>query len=155
MKKITFLLLFQLVTMLCIAQVTVKNLLTENLSNPLGIDETQPRFSWQLSADKRNTSQTAYEIKVTADKEKIWNSGKVTIDQSVQVLYAGAALQSGKKYSWQVRVWDNSGKASAWSDVATFQMALLNKGLGRFTESSIYPGVIHDAFQSDLFSNAI
>ena len=151
MKKITFLLLFQLVTLLCIAQVTVKNLLSENLSNPLGIDETQPRFSWQLSADKRNTSQTAYEIKVTADKEKIWNSGKVTIDQSVQVLYAGAALQSGKKYSWQVRVWDNSGKASAWSDVATFQMALLNKS--DWKASWITPGYIEDSVKrpSPLF----
>ena len=151
MKKITFLLLFQLVTLLCIAQVTVKNLLTENLSNPLGIDETQPRFSWQLSAVKRNTSQTAYEIKVTADKEKIWNSGKVAIDQSVQVLYAGVALHSGKKYSWQVRVWDNSGKASAWSDVVTFQMALLNKS--DWKASWITPGYIEDSVKrpSPLF----
>lgn len=143
MKKISFLLLFQLVTLLCIAQVTVKNLLTENLTNPLGIDETQPRFSWQLSTDKRNTSQTAYEIKVTADKEKIWSTGKVNSDQSVQVLYAGAALQSGKKYSWQVRVWDNSGKASTWSDVATFQMALLNKSDWKATW--ITPGYVEDS----------
>ncbi len=40
--------------------------------------------------------------------------------------YAGTALQSGKKYTWQVRVWDNNGKASAWSEPAFFQIAMMS-----------------------------
>jgi alpha-L-rhamnosidase len=110
------------------AQVVVKNLLTENLANPIGLDEKLPRFSWQLSSDKRNTLQNAYEIKVSAGKTIVWNSGKIGSAQSVHVLYAGTALQSGKKYSWQVRVWDNNNndKPSAWSETASFQMALLD-----------------------------
>jgi alpha-L-rhamnosidase len=126
------------------AQVVVKNLLTENLTNPIGLDEKLPRFSWQLSSDKRNTSQNAYEIKVNAGKTVVWNSGKIVSGQSVQVPYAGTALQSGKKYNWQVRVWDNDDKPSAWSELASFQMALLDLSewkakwieLG-FTEDSI------------------
>jgi alpha-L-rhamnosidase len=47
-------------------------------------------------------------------------------DRSVHVPYAGAALQSGKKYTWEVRVWDNNGKPSAWSEPAFFQTALLS-----------------------------
>jgi alpha-L-rhamnosidase len=107
------------------AQVTPANLLTENLVNPVGLDALNPRFSWQLVAEMRNVSQSAYEIKVTSGKKVIWNTGKVISDQSVQVSFAGPALQSGLKYSWQVRIWDNKGKASAWSQAATFQMAFL------------------------------
>ena len=128
MKK-TFLLVFilQIVLLSVFAQLKVQNLLTENLSNPIGIDVQQPRFSWQLTSDKRNTLQTAYEIKVSSGKKSVWTTGKVASDQSVHVPYTGTPLQSATKYQWQVRVWDNKGEASAWSEPATFQMALLNK----------------------------
>jgi alpha-L-rhamnosidase len=107
------------------AQVTPSNLLTENFSNPVGIDAANPRFSWQLLSAQRNVGQSAYEIKVASGKSSIWNSGKVQSDQSVHVSYSGPALQSGKKYNWQVRIWDKGGKGSAWSTPATFQMAFL------------------------------
>jgi alpha-L-rhamnosidase len=86
------------------AQVKLQNLLTENLTNPIGIDVQQPRFSWQLVSDQRNVTQTAYEINVTEGKNSVWKSGKVMSDQSVHVPYGGSALLSGKKYTWQVRV---------------------------------------------------
>src|SRR5688572_3839266 len=128
MKKIVSLLIcLQLYFISANAQVKLQNLLTENLSNPIGLDISTPRFSWQLISDQRNVSQTAYEIKVVNGKTTVWNSGKVSSDQSVHVPYAGNALQSGKKYNWQVMVWDNSGKQSVWSGPASFQMALMNK----------------------------
>lgn len=128
MKK-TFLsvLKFLLFTLSVSAQVKVQNLLTENLNNPIGIDEQQPAFSWQLVSNQRNVVQTAYEIKVSLAKKIAWSGGKVVSDQSVHIPYRGEQLQSGMKYTWQVRVWDNKGKVSAWSEPAIFQMALLNK----------------------------
>lgn len=125
-KKILLPALLQCCMILSFAQVKIQHLLTENLSNPIGIDVQQPRFSWQLVSDKRNVAQTAYEIIVSADKGPLWKSGKVVSNQSVQVTYAGAALQSGKKYTWELRVWDNNGKPSPWSEPAFFQTALLN-----------------------------
>jgi len=111
MRKNNFLLLslFYLTTTIS-AQVKVVNLLTENQTNPIGMDVQLPRFTWQLVSEQRNISQTAYEITVSGSKGTAWKSGKVTSDRSVQVPYAGAALQSGKKYTWEVRVWDNNGK---------------------------------------------
>ncbi|HMH21262.1 MAG TPA: hypothetical protein VK563_05780, partial [Puia sp.] len=76
---------FLLSVAFCPAQVTVKNLLTENLTDPVGLDAKAPDFSWQLvtagdgsgeragrgsagdgAAAKRNVMQTAYEIRVSA-----------------------------------------------------------------------------------------
>ena len=127
MRKNNFLLLglFFLTTTIS-AQVKVVNLLTENQTNPIGLDVQQPRFTWQLMSEQRNISQTAYEITVSGSKGSVWKSGKINSDRSVQVPYAGTALQSGKKYTWQVRIWDNNGKASASSEPAFFQTAMMS-----------------------------
>jgi alpha-L-rhamnosidase len=104
------------------------HLQTENLSNPIGLDSRSPRLSWQLQSPDRNELQTAYEIRVSEhsdNKDPFWNSGKVTSGQSVQVAYTGPELQSAKRYYWQVRVWDNKGRVSAWSEKAQWQMGLL------------------------------
>ncbi len=110
----------------------VKILLCENMSNPIGIDIIQPHFSWQLISDRRDVKQTAYEVRVSNSavslakgKNLLWSTGKVSSDQSVHVPYAGNVLQSGKKYFWQLRVWDNAGETSAWSEPAFWQMGLL------------------------------
>ncbi|MGC4038300.1 MAG: glycoside hydrolase family 78 protein [Chitinophagaceae bacterium] len=125
MKKI-FVAAIILLNSIAFGQVKVESLLTENLSNPIGIDVKQPRFSWQLSSAKRNITQTAYEIKLNDGKTPFWNSGRINTDQSVHVKYNGPALQSGKKYNWSVRVWDNMGKASAWSLPGFFQTAFFS-----------------------------
>ncbi|HMI68197.1 MAG TPA: alpha-L-rhamnosidase N-terminal domain-containing protein, partial [Cyclobacteriaceae bacterium] len=127
MKKLKITLFFISMGLICQGQVKVLNVLTENRTNPLGIDATQPRFSWQLSAPKGNATQSAYEIRVTAAQKSgvFWTSGKVTSGQSVQVPYSGSSLESGQKYSGQVRVWDQSGKVSPWSEPFFWQMGLL------------------------------
>lgn len=113
------------------AQLSIFAPRTENLDNPLGLD-APPRFSWQLASPLRNTRQTAYEIRVATQEAALkkgasllWTSGKVSSDVSIWAPYGGPALQSGKKYWWQVRVWDNHGQVSAWSAPAFWQMGLL------------------------------
>lgn len=124
MKRLSLLFALQLVTIFVFAQATVKNLLCENLVNPIGIDAAQPRFSWQLSGTQRNIHQTAYELKVSNGNDVLWSSGKVVSDQSVMIEYAGKKLSSNTKYNWKVRVWDAAGKASAWNN-GFFQTAFL------------------------------
>lgn len=130
MKRVLLLLVFTAaLQILAYAQVSVTNTRVENRNNPIGVDIPQPRFSWQLNSSRRNVQQTAYEIKVTDSSGKdVWASGRVNSSQSIWVPYAGAALQSGAYYYWQVRVWDNTNKASAWSEKGMWQMALLQPG---------------------------
>src|SRR5689334_8178159 len=119
----------QLFCLFSIAQVKVGHLLTENLVNPIGLDIRQPRFSWQLTAPDRGLQQTAYEIKVSTQaggKDEVWSSGKISSDRSLWVPYAGKPLQSGTRYYWRVRIWDNKGRSSGWSTPSWWQTALFS-----------------------------
>jgi alpha-L-rhamnosidase len=143
MRKLALLFMFQTISIALFAQLSAKNLLCENLSNPIGLDTKLPRFSWQLISDKRNTMQSAYEIKIFSAKTSAWNSGKVSSDQSVNIQYGGSPLVSEKRYGWQVRIWDNYGSVSAWSEPAFFQMALLN--VSDWKANWIEPGFVEDS----------
>src|ERR1700759_24678 len=114
MIKIFFVLIISFLATIASGQVSVQNLRVENRSNPVGMDVSTPRFSWQLMSAKRNLMQTGYEIRVTdkSGKSVVWNSGKQATDQSTYVSYSGGPLQSAMTYYWQVRVWDNQGNIS-------------------------------------------
>lgn len=130
MKKTFFAFVLPILLLTVNAQVQISELTVEHLTNPIGLDETQPKLGWILTAKQRNVMQTAYEIQVAenaAMKGKLlWQAGKVTSDASINIAYEGEKLQSGKRYFWRARVWDNKGKSSGWSAVNYFQMALLN-----------------------------
>lgn len=154
MKKI-FLSTLLFYSLIICAQVKVGNLLTENLVNPLGVDALQPDLSWQLFSDKYNVMQSAYEIRVAETEsdlksKPVWSTGKIISDQSIYIPYKGEAPGSGKKYYWQVRVWDNKGNASAWSTPAFWQMGLLKES--DWKASWISPGFTEDSLRaSPLF----
>jgi alpha-L-rhamnosidase len=99
--------------------------------NPIGIDARVPRLSWQLHSERRGTAQTAYQIRVALDsagleRQPLWDSGKVTSDASIFQEYAGPPPESGRRYYWQVRVWDEQGSATPWSRPAFWEMGLLD-----------------------------
>ena len=98
---------------------------TEDLINPIGIDEKKPRFSWKLQSKISGTLQTAYRIIVRSDNDTVWDSGKVTSDRSICIEYDGRYLSAMTKYSWQVSVWDEQGNEYT-SDTADFETGLMN-----------------------------
>jgi alpha-L-rhamnosidase len=111
---------------------TVNELRCEYKTSPLGIDVVKPRLSWKIEASQRATDQSAYHIRAANSVEDLsrgqnllWDSGKVQSDQSVHVVYAGPALAARQLVYWQVRVWDNHGNVSDWSEPAWWEMGLL------------------------------
>jgi alpha-L-rhamnosidase len=102
------------------------SLRVEHLVDPIGIDVVKPRFSWELRHTDRGQAQTAYQITVTKEGgAAFWDSGKVASPQSSLVEYSGPALESGHRYSWQVRYWDKGGQQSPASEAGFFEMAFL------------------------------
>ena len=129
----------------------ITNLKTQNLVNPIGIQTTQPVFSWLLYSDKKNKSQTAYRIVAASSEEKlnnkeydIWDSGKVTDSRNYAVMYEGKELSSMQKVYWSVMVWDEKEIPSEFSGTATFEIGLLKESdwVGKWITGSD-EGVIH------------
>ncbi|MBP7053344.1 MAG: family 78 glycoside hydrolase catalytic domain [Phycisphaerae bacterium] len=114
--------------------VRVVDLRCEYQTDPLGIDVTQPRLSWELQSQQRGQRQTAYQVLVATDeallaegKADLWETGKVVSDQSVHVVYAGKPLASRTCCYWKVRVWDKDDQACDFSKTAQWEMALLDE----------------------------
>lgn len=102
--------------------------------NPLGIDRENPLFQWKMMDERKGSYQTAYQIIVGSNSDAVndndgdvWDTGKVISNESVHIKYDGSKLESGKTYYWRVRIWDHTGKASPWSETASWEMGLLNE----------------------------
>ena len=100
--------------------------------DPEGIDVTSPRFSWRSGSSVRNKRQTAYQVYVAtdlnllkSDKPDMWDSGRVSSDNTTEITYVGKPLHSNTVYYWKVRVWDEAGTVSGWSAPARWSMGLL------------------------------
>lgn len=113
------------------AQTVPVRLQCEHLINPLGIDVSNPRLSWQLDDPRKGASQTAYQICVGTDslavshgKGNYWNTNKILSD-SMLIVYSGQKLQPFTKYFWQVTSWNQEGKESERNPVATFETGLM------------------------------
>jgi alpha-L-rhamnosidase len=115
------------------SSVALTNLRCEYLVDPEGIDETQPRLSWQLESDRRGARQTAWRVRVAssaadllADKVDLWDSGRVEEAHSTHRVYAGRPLASRQVCHWEVEIWDETG-ASVRSRPARWSVGLLAK----------------------------
>lgn len=111
---------------------TLKDLTVDHKVNPIGSGNKQPRFSWKISGKRNNIMQTAYFIRVATDEKFpsskiIWQSGKVESEESILQTYKGPDLKSGQKYFWQVKIWDNDGKETRWSQVANWETGLFSQ----------------------------
>lgn len=105
---------------------------SEGFENPLGFYDSRPSFSWKLPVAEGVSAQSAYRIVAASDpsllpeQADLWDSGEVKSDQSAWVKYEGKPLVSRQKAYWQVKYWDQSAAASAWSEIAHFELGLLN-----------------------------
>lgn len=103
------------------------NLKTEYLTNPIGIDIENPRFSWNCEG---GIKQKAYRIVAkrwsyeSTKNDIVWDSGKIKSNAMTHISYAGKPLNSRDIVKWQVILWDENDEIGEISE-ASFEMGLL------------------------------
>ena len=109
----------------------------EGIENPIGIDVQRPRLTWLIESaggGERGLMQSAYQIVVGSGKEAPgsgaegdWDSGKIEGPGTEYVLEIDRPFAGGERCWWKVRVWDQSGEVSDYSDAAHFEYGLLGE----------------------------
>lgn len=105
---------------------------TEYKVNPF-VEESKPRLSWELQGKGFNKSQMAYQVLVASteallkkNQGDLWDSKKVTSNQTNQIEYSGKLLKSGQRVFWKVRAWDEKDRAGDWSEIQYWELAKPN-----------------------------
>jgi alpha-L-rhamnosidase len=102
--------------------------------DPLGIDEPNPRLSWEATADVRGATESGYRVlvasspdRLAADVGDLWDSGRCVRGlRETSIAYGGTPLRSHQRCWWKLQLWDGRGRASRWSDAATWSHGLVS-----------------------------
>jgi len=118
------------------ASLTPTALRVEYLKQPVSLEVAQPRLSWELDAPptaRRALRQTGYHLLVASGSVRLqpgqadlWDSGEILSDTNTHISYAGRPLGSRQVCYWSVRIRDQDGTWSAWSEPAHWTMGLLS-----------------------------
>ncbi len=103
----------------------IVNLTCDYMVHPLGFDFKKPSFGWRTESDAINGAQSAYQIQVAesaAFDSPVLDTGRVESGLSAGVRL-DAPWRPRTRYWWRVRIWDQDGAESDWSEAAWFETA--------------------------------
>jgi alpha-L-rhamnosidase len=111
-------------------EVSVACLTVETLVEPVGVEVSHPRFSWNYAGDARDFHQKAWRIRVVSTPDRmespdLWDSDWVDGAKTLNIAYAGAPLASRQGYHWQVQSKDQGGQIRT-SATSFFEMGILD-----------------------------
>ena len=87
------------------------NLRTEYLTEPIGLDTSSPRFTWEYSGNEEGFKASRYEVRIG------------TSPDDLRPYAEGMPLKPHTRYYWNVTVWDGEGRPCATSETASFETA--------------------------------
>ncbi|MGE0019402.1 MAG: alpha-L-rhamnosidase C-terminal domain-containing protein [Draconibacterium sp.] len=108
----------------------------ELIREPLftSIVDSQPEFGWIVPQNA--IEQKAFEILVSSDMKKVeenigdvWDSGKVSDGNSVNIEFGGEPLNPETIYFWKVRIWDSNGIPTEYSEPQQFKTGVSGEKL--------------------------
>src|SRR5882762_5351447 len=112
-------------------ELKLSDLRCEHRVNPLGVEASAPKLSWEILSSRRGVMQAAYRVLVSDDTlsleknvGRIWDSKKIASDASIRVAFGGRRLSPSKIYYWKVMIWDDHGDSSRWSKISFWQTGL-------------------------------
>lgn len=85
------------------------NLKVEGRYDPVGVDEKEPVFSWQIETEENDVFQEAFRITVQEENgETVWDSGKIQESaMMVDIPYGGEPLKADTRYTFHIEAWVN------------------------------------------------
>lgn len=86
----------------------------------------QPIISWKAESGLGDFKQEAYQIIISKQNEDgkiLWDSGKKTSSQQLQIKAEGE-FHPGEQYFVKIRIWDENGSSSEWSEPQSFFVPL-------------------------------
>ncbi|HEY1788995.1 MAG TPA: alpha-L-rhamnosidase C-terminal domain-containing protein, partial [Verrucomicrobiae bacterium] len=111
---------------------SVSGLLCELLDHPeqTVITAESPAFCWDYQPFFRNDSQAGYHLIVSSSQAladagtgDMWDSGWILTSNSINIPYAGSALQPNAHYFWRVQTVSCAGQIGAFSGIQQFNTA--------------------------------
>ena len=81
------------------------NLRTEYLTEPIGLDTSSPRFTWEYSGNEEGFKASRYEVRIG------------TSPDDLRPYAEGMALKPHTRYYWNVTVWDGEGRSRPLSSI--------------------------------------
>lgn len=111
-------------------QLDVGDLRCEGLLSPRLVETRSPRFSWRMRSSARGALQQAYQLRIREVKTRAGGSStfletpRIERPDSQWVQIEGLNVSPQSRYEWQVRLWDEQGRDSGWSEPATFETGL-------------------------------
>ena len=118
--------------------VSICDLKVENMSSPLGIGNSNPRFSWRTESDTADFIQKSYQIKLYEGDECLWDSQVVESPESLNITGC-PRLRACRRYSFQVTVTDQNNN-SYTSGKSFFETGMLQKKWRALWISGIHNG---------------
>ncbi len=113
------------------AELSVGDLRCEGLISPRVVETWEPRFSWRMRSSLRGARQQACQLRIrevtvsAGELLPFLESPRIERSDSQWVQVEGLKVVPRTRYEWQVRIWDEQGRESGWSEVATFETGLL------------------------------
>ena len=105
------------------------NLAVEDRTDPIGVGDPTPEFSWIARDSKPDAVQSAYRILVASSPEKLqggqadrWDSGTIESSSVAFISYGGKPLRSREACWWKVRTADGDGRWGPWSETGRFEI---------------------------------
>lgn len=93
---------------------------------PMGIDE-DITLTWYAQSDKKNVILEKCRVVMYDEKRIYYDTGKVSHTDDIHISLEQAGCVSLHEYFIRVRIWDNSGGDSGWSEPAGFTTGILKE----------------------------
>lgn len=109
-------------------EILIYDLRCFGLERAEGIEDCNLRFSWKIKkAGNGEINQSAYEIQILKEGQVLYDTGKTVQRESKNIQVEVPGLISSDKYEFRIKIWDESGNESPWSEKAVFITGILDR----------------------------